>query len=271
MSGLAYYNEISVDAAAGISNLIAGGHITPGHVDTRSVVDVRPADLAGFERLHFFAGWAGWEHALSLAGWPEGQSVWTGSCPCQPWTRAGAVHGRNRAFADDRHLWPAWFDLIRQCRPHTILGEQVSDAIGNGWLDLVISDLEGEGYAVGALVFEASSIGEPIRRERLYFAAQHLGPGAQGPFESGSPRPARPRRWRGEADLRAIADAPLVAGDRWPQPLVRGVDHGRAECMGALHAAGNAINAEAAAAFIGAVIDTLSPTPTPGGLAEGER
>jgi len=41
--------------------------------------------------------------------------------------------------------------------------------------------------------------------------------------------------------------------------------------MGRLRAYGNAINAEAAAAFIGAVIDTLSPTPTPGGLAEGER
>ncbi|WHQ72569.1 hypothetical protein [Methylorubrum extorquens] len=32
---------------------------------------------------------------------------------------------------------------------------------------------------------------------------------------------------------------------------------------------GNAINAEAAAAFIGAVIDTLFPTPTAAGLADG--
>lgn len=250
----AYYNEINPDAAACIRTLIAGGHIMPGHVDARSVVDVRPSDLVGFTRLHFFAGWAAWDHALHLAGWPAGRSVWTGSCPCQPWTRSGAVHGRNRGFEDERHLWPAWFRLIRECRPDTILGEQVPDAVSGGWWDAVASDLEGEGYACGALVYEAAAVGEPIRRERLYFAAQYLGAGAQGQFPSGSPRPARPRRWRGEADLRAVADAPFKPGDRWPQPLVRRVDHGRAECVAPLHAAGNAINAEAAAAFIGAVL-----------------
>ncbi|SFL17563.1 DNA cytosine methyltransferase [Methylorubrum salsuginis] len=260
---LAYYNEIDFDASAQIGALISGGHIMPGRVDARSIVHVRPADVAGYERCHFFAGWAAWDYALALAGWPEGRAVWTGSCPCQPWTRAGAVHGRNRGFEDERHLWPAWLDLIRECRPDTILGEQVPDAIAEGWWDAVATDLEGAGYACGALVFRASDIGEPIARKRLYFVAQHLGSGTQGQFTSGSPCPARPRRWRGEADLRAVTDAPLVAGDRWPQPLVRRVDHGRAECMGLLHRAGNAINAEAAAAFIAAALDTL-PSPTPG-------
>jgi DNA (cytosine-5)-methyltransferase 1 len=114
--------------------------------------------------------------------------------------------------------------------------------------------LESEGYACGALVYEAAAVGEPIRRERLYFAAQHLGSRAQGQRAGGSLGAPRSRRWRGEADLRAIADAPLLAGDRWPQPLVRRVDHGRADCVGPLHAFGNAINAEAARAFIEAVM-----------------
>ncbi|MCX4196696.1 DNA cytosine methyltransferase [Methylobacterium organophilum] len=255
MSVRAFYNEVDPYCAAWLRNLIAEGLITPGDVDERSVVDVRPADLAGYGRVHFFAGIGIWDLALHLAGWPAERQVWTGSCPCQPWTKAGAVHGRNRGMADERDLWPAWFGIIRECRPHAILGEQSADAIGAGWLCRLGDDLEGEGYALGSLVFEAAAVGEPIRRERLYFAAQHLSAGAQGQLSGRSARPARPRRWRGEADLRAVADAPLVAGDRWPQPLVRRVDHGRAECVGPLHAFGNALNAEAAAAFVGAFLD----------------
>ena len=63
---------------------------------------------------------------LEWAGW-EGP-VWTGSCPCQPFSSAGL-----RAGSDDpRHLWPAWFRLIRECRPDTVFGEQVPGADWNG-------------------------------------------------------------------------------------------------------------------------------------------
>ena len=48
----AYYNEIDKYAAAWLSNLIAEGLIPSGHVDTRSIVDVRPADLEGFVHRH---------------------------------------------------------------------------------------------------------------------------------------------------------------------------------------------------------------------------
>ncbi len=75
MSGAAYYNEVDPYAAAWLRNLIAAGHITPGEVDTRSIVDVRPADLAGFTRCHFFAGIGVWDYALRLAGWPADRRV----------------------------------------------------------------------------------------------------------------------------------------------------------------------------------------------------
>src|SRR5574343_421044 len=68
--------------------------------------------------------------------------VWTGSCPCQPFSAAGKGNG----FADQRHLWPAWFHLIRECRPECVFGEQVASAIAHGWLDLVSADLEAEDY-----------------------------------------------------------------------------------------------------------------------------
>lgn len=64
----AYYNEFDPYAAQWLRNLIAAGHIAPGEVDERSIVDVDPADLAGFRQVHFFAGIGGWSLALRLAG-----------------------------------------------------------------------------------------------------------------------------------------------------------------------------------------------------------
>ena len=88
---VAYYNEIDPFAAQWLRNLIDAGHIAPGVVDTRSVEDVTPNDLIGFNQCHFFAGIGGWPYALRLAGVAEDRPVWTGSPPCQPFSQAGQV------------------------------------------------------------------------------------------------------------------------------------------------------------------------------------
>jgi DNA (cytosine-5)-methyltransferase 1 len=167
----AYYNEIDTYAAAWLRNLIAAGHIAPGEVDERSIEDIRPDDLRGFTQCHFFAGIGVWSHALRLAGWPDDRPVWTGSCPCQPFSAAGKGAGT----ADERHLWPTWFNLIRECRPDVVFGEQVEAAINHGWLDLVQSVLESEGYAVGSACIPACGIGAPHIRQRLWFVADASG------------------------------------------------------------------------------------------------
>lgn len=145
----AYYNEIEPYAAKWLRNLIAARHIAPGDVDERDVRDVRPADLGGYTQCHFFAGIGVWSAALRGSGWPDDVPVWTASCPCQPFSSAG----RGLGFDDERHLWPHFFHLVRVCRPGVLFGEQVEKAIGFGWLDLVQDDLEGEGYAFGAVGF----------------------------------------------------------------------------------------------------------------------
>ena len=167
MRARAYYNEIDPAAAQWLRNLIDAGHIARGDVDTRSIEDVTPNDLRGYTQCHFFAGIGGWSLALRLAGWPDDRRVWTGSCPCQPFSAAG----RGDGFADQRHLWPAWFHLIKECRPNAVFGEQVAAAAGFGWLDLVSSDMEGPGYRVGSAVLGAHSVGAPHIRQRLWFVA----------------------------------------------------------------------------------------------------
>jgi len=163
----AYYNEFDSKTAAWLRELIAAGLIAPGDVDERSITDVQASDLVEYTQCHFFAGIGGWSYALRLAGWPDDQPVWTGSCPCQAFSTAGRQDG----FSDARHLWPEWFRLIRECRPDRIFGEQVENAVGHGWLDLVSTDLEAQGYAVGAAVLGAHSVHAPHKRQRLYFVA----------------------------------------------------------------------------------------------------
>ena len=89
----AYYNEIDRFAAAWLRELIKRNLIAPGEVDERSIADVRPDDLVGFDQVHFFAGIGVWSYALRQAGWPDDRPVWTGSCPCQPFSCA--VMSRN--------------------------------------------------------------------------------------------------------------------------------------------------------------------------------
>ena len=47
----AYYNELDPFASDWLKALITDGLIAPGDVDTRSIVEVQPDDLKGYERV----------------------------------------------------------------------------------------------------------------------------------------------------------------------------------------------------------------------------
>jgi len=165
LSASVYYNEIDAYCAQWLRNLMDADLIPRGDIDTRSIEDVRPDELRGYTQCHFFAGLGGWSLALALAGWPSSWPVWTGSCPCQPFSAAGKRAG----FADERHLWPSWQHLILQCNPPVIHGEQVASA--TDWLGLVLGDLEAMGYAVESKPIEAASAGAEDFRDRYWFVA----------------------------------------------------------------------------------------------------
>jgi len=160
-------------------------------IDSRSIADVRGDDLVGFAQCHFFAGIAGWPLALQMAGWPDDASVWTGSCPCQPFSAAGKRKGTD----DERHLWPEFRRLIDECRPSTVFGEQVASKAGREWLSVVRTDLEAMGYAVGGADLCAAGVGAPHIRQRLFWVAHR---------ESGEQRRLRESRARnGFVELQA--------------------------------------------------------------------
>lgn len=119
-----YYNDFDEGAVAWLGELMKQGHIPPGEIDARSILDLCVSDLKGFTQAHFFAGIAGWPLALRLAGVPVDISLWTGSLPCQPFS----VAGRQESQKDERHLAPHFLDLVRGARPGMLFGEQVASA-----------------------------------------------------------------------------------------------------------------------------------------------
>ena len=258
-----YYNEIDPFAAQWLRNLIDKNLIAPGDVDTRSIEDVRPDDLRTYTQCHFFAGIGVWSHALRQAGWPDDREVWTGSPPCQPFSDIG----KKRGTEDERHLWPALFNLIKECKPSVLFGEQVEAAIKYKWLDFVLTDLEGAGYAVGSASLSACGFGAPQIRQRLFWVGDsdysglegHTGNVDQGWSESQAGSTAETGRpvggfWSDAAwlDYRDGKKRPIQPG---LSPMVDGSPNH----MGLCRAYGNAIVAPVAQAFIEAYLESTQP------------
>ncbi|AIY40151.1 DNA-cytosine methyltransferase [Collimonas arenae] len=221
----AYYNEIDPYAAQWLRNLIGGGHIAPGDVDERSIEDVRPEDIRGYTQCHFFAGVGVWAYALRRAGWTDDRPVWTGSCPCQPFSAAGKGAG----FDDERHLWPAWYHLISECKPPIILGEQVASKDADAWIDLVQDDMEALGYPFGAVPFPSAGVGAPHIRDRTYWVADSYATRLQVRGRYGR-KPGSPQRRRNDdagSSISSGLEHPVLIGRQWGKtPTSRDINDG---------------------------------------------
>lgn len=266
---VAFYSENDPRLADILEALIEAGEIAPGVVDRRSILDLSPLDLAGYTQHHFFAGVGIWSYALRQAGWPDDLPVWTGSCPCQPFSAGGKGLG----FADERHLWPAWFHLLQIARPGVVFGEQVASQDGLAWLDLVRLDLDSAHYASGFLDLCAAGFGSPQQRQRLYFVADTYDAIGRAAFTGRNFRDRPPPRWQeGNSDPSARGPtngywrdcAWLDRGDGRKVGLEPGMvplAYVDPATMVALHSCGNAIVAEQAIEFITAYMQYDRPRP----------
>lgn len=244
----AYYNEIDPYAAQWLRNLIAKNLIAPGDVDERSIVDVQPDDLKGYTQCHFFAGIGGWSYAARLAGWSDARELWTGSCPCQPFSSQGKRSG----FQDERHLWPAWQHLIAQRLPSTVFGEQVANA--PEWLWSVRSDLVEMGYAMGAIPIEAASAGGYQLRDRYWFVASYPGAHDRGSIDDKS-KGQEPQLRGGLLNSHDRSREGSIA--RWviPDASLPTLAHEIPNRLGQYRAIGNSIDPYTAGEVIGAYME----------------
>lgn len=230
-----YLNEIDPFRVQWLKNLFPYANVDSR--DIKEILSARDERADGrwsaprYQECHFFAGIGGWPYALDLAGWPQDRPIWTGSCPCKPFSRAS--HGR--ATAED--LWPIWKELIFINRPPTIFGEQVASA--KTWAAQICDDLEDMGYAVGTAILPACSVGKDHVRERFFFVGhtdQHSQ--SRGPFYDKTPR--LPRN---------CSKSTLLEDKNGLSPRV-----------GQLRAYGDAIVPEVAAEFIKAFLDSEKAT-----------
>lgn len=243
-------------------------------VNIGDIKETNAKALKGYKRVHLFAGIGGWEYALMIAGWPRNRPVWSGSCPCQPFSCAGKQKGTD----DERHLWPEFCRLIKQCRPPTVFGEQVASKLGRAWLARVRDDLEGLGYAVGAADLPTACLGSPHIRQRLWWVARLANPNMQQQNDTvkraaskvkGRQNNKKYRKWgaseklerestsfSGKAvnGLRAWDNYQLVScldgNFRRIEPGVFPLAHGIPSRVGRLHAYGNSNCPQVAAIFI---------------------
>ena len=243
-----YYNDTDPFVCDWLAELMRDGLISGGDIDRRSITDIDPTDLDGYARCHFFAGIGGWDLALQMAGWPDDIEVWTGSCPCQPFSSAGKRLGTD----DERHLWPAFSALIAERRPATVFGEQVASSDGRAWLAGVFADLEAMGYRAAGADLCAAGVAAPHRRQRLWWVADTIGESNGGQSRDGvrkassTSREARKRQrigshhWAGGGDSGGLGNTnragfrehrgAVAVGPKQSSPELRGgIGHVRCE------------------------------------------
>jgi DNA (cytosine-5)-methyltransferase 1 len=294
----AYYNEFDQKAAAWLRELIKAGHIAPGVVDERSIEDVVPDELVGYTQCHFFAGIGVWSYALRRAGWPDDRAIWTASCPCQPFSQAGegagfaderhlwphlfhligqrrpgVVIGEQVASKDAN----PWLDLVQtdleavayafgavafpsagigapHIRDRTYWLANANDTRSQGRGGVLERAVECAARSCGMAGGVAHMPGSGRREEYANAGGGAFGDRAQG-LSAGSVH-------GGGAGGLAYADADwLFCRDGKWRPVEPGtfpLAHGAAARVGRLRGYGNAINAEAAKAFIEAVMETTA-------------
>lgn len=146
--------------------------------------------------------------------------VLSGGFPCQDISIAGPGLGLAGARSG---LWSEFFRIIGELRPKYVLVENVAALLGRG-MDRVLGDLSEIGYDAEWEVIQAAEVGLPQARKRIWIVAYPSGKRNKRLFESLDFSSVR-QGWSGSPeDLQSIVDLALVGSNRFPKPLLCGMD-----------------------------------------------
>lgn len=96
--------------------------------------------------------------------------ILTAGYPCQPFSTAGQRRGTD----DQRHIWPHIIKAISILRPNIVILENVRGHLSLGFKD-VLKDLAENGYDARWQIVQASDVGAPHQRARLFIIAYPKG------------------------------------------------------------------------------------------------
>ena len=138
-----------------------------------------------------------------------------GGFPCQDLSTAGKGAGLEGARSG---LWYEMLRVVCETEPSFVVAENVRGAV-NRALDQVCDGLADAGYEVWPVVFPASAVGAPHKRERLFVVAGRRDAVA---YAGSAGLEIRPQSEESCGDVREERNPPVSGGDLWPTPSVRG-------------------------------------------------
>jgi DNA (cytosine-5)-methyltransferase 1 len=162
----------AISLCAGVGGLDLGVHraLARAGLETRTVCYVeREAYAAGVLVQRMEEGQVDpapvWSDlvAFDARRWRGAVDLLVGGYPCQPFS----VAGKQRAQADERHLWPHVARIARECEPRFVCFENVANHLRLG-ADEVLGELQAMGYRTAGTLWTAQEVGAPHRRERLF-------------------------------------------------------------------------------------------------------
>ena len=184
----------------------------------------------------------------------------TGGFPCQDISLAGHVVSQREGLDGKRSgLWSELCRLIGDIRPRYAIVENVTDLLTGPpqqpgrWFGRLLADLASIGYDAEWHYISASSVGAPQNRGRVWIIAYPSGSRVERLVKGKYLEKIGPWGWRGKEDLRFIEG--LEGSDRWPIPLIRGVDDGISGRVDRIRPLGNSIIPQIAQAIAQEILE----------------
>jgi len=140
---------------------------TVGYVEREAYAEAVLLARMGEEALEPAPVWCGPLEDLKFGEWRGAVDCLTAGFPCQPWSAAGQQRGE----ADDRWLWPAIRDGIRESGVPIVFLENVPGLVSGCGLNRVLGDLAALGFDAEWCSISAADVGAAHLRERIFILA----------------------------------------------------------------------------------------------------